>query len=371
MSPLSRRVEEAGMQAIRRLRWPGSFGPDDFFADANTARVRFARLIGANDPSRVAIVPAVSYGIALAARNVRISSAANVVLAGGQFPSNVHAWLALARRNGATVRFVERPHVAHGRAAEWSARLIEAIDTGTAVVALGTVDWTDGTPFALEAIGARAREVGAAYVLDGIHSLGALPFDVERVRPDLLVSAAYKWLGGPMGIGVAYVGERFSNGEPLEDTWAGRVDSEDFSRLTKYDAEYRSGAERFDQGGRAHFVLLPMLIAALDQLLAWNPVRIQAYCAKLVSAFVEAAPSLGFGVDDPADRCHHLFALYPPDSMRAPELQRLLASVHHVQVSARGRSLRVAPFVYNNAADLTALYEASRELCSSGAVAIH
>jgi selenocysteine lyase/cysteine desulfurase len=71
---------------------------------------------------------------------------------------------------------------------------------------------------AIEAIGARARDVGAAYVLDGIQLVGALPFDLQRVRPDLLVCSSYKWLLGPMGIGLCYIGERFTDGEPLEET---------------------------------------------------------------------------------------------------------------------------------------------------------
>ena len=58
--------------------------------------------------------------------------------------------------------------------------MLEAIDARTAIVALGHVHWTDGTQFDLEAIGARAREVGAALVVDGTQSVGAMPFDVAR-----------------------------------------------------------------------------------------------------------------------------------------------------------------------------------------------
>ena len=43
------------------------------------------------------------------------------------------------------------------------------------------------------------RGAGAAFVIDGTQSIGALPFDVARIQPDLVVCAAYKWLLGPFG----------------------------------------------------------------------------------------------------------------------------------------------------------------------------
>jgi selenocysteine lyase/cysteine desulfurase len=41
--------------------------------------------------------------------------------------------------------------------------------------------------------------------LDGTQSLGALQFDVSRIRPDLFAVDAYKWLLSPNGAGFMYV----------------------------------------------------------------------------------------------------------------------------------------------------------------------
>ena len=354
IAPLSRAVEAAGMAALRRTRVPSRLGPADFFAAADEARARFARLVNAPRPRRVAIVPSVSYGIALAARNLRPRRGQNIVIAGGQFPSNVYAWRKLARQTGCGVRAVAPPPAGGGRARAWSDALLAAIDRDTAAVALGSVDWSDGTRLDLEGIGTRCREMGAAYVIDGIQSVGALPFDVRRVQPDLLVCAAYKWLCGPMGIGVMYVGPRFDGGEPLEETWLGRAGSEDFCRLAEYRDDYQPGAARFDMGGRASFVLLPMLNAALRQVLDWSPAEIQRYCARLTVPLVAVARALGFGVDDESNRCPHLFALRVPGGMDVEDLQRRLAA-RNVFVSARGNALRISPHVYNDARDVERL----------------
>jgi selenocysteine lyase/cysteine desulfurase len=327
-------------------------GAEAYFEEAERARVLFGRLIGAPDGERIAIVPGVAYGIALAARNVAVRRGANVVIAAGQFPSNVHAWRRVCRSAGAELRVVARP-----LAGGWSERLCDAIDARTAAVALGTIDWVDGTLFDLEAIGARARQVDAAYVLDGIQSIGALPFDVERVRPDLLVCSAYKWLLGPMGIGLCYVGERFAGAEPLEETWLGRRGSDDFANLTDYGDAYQPGARRFDSSGRAHFILLPMLVAALTRLLEWRPARVQEYCEQLVRPALEELAALGLVADAREPHAMHLFGVRLPWARSVDDLRERLAR-RGVHVSVRTGRIRISPHVYNTADDLRALVAA-------------
>ena len=300
MSPLARRVEEAGIAGMRRKRVPSAITAADFFTDSERARRDFARLVNAADPARVAIIPAASYGIAVAARNLRCRRGQNVVIAHQQFPGNVYAWRALARREGLELRTVAVRDDEPRRARTWNERLLEAIDPGTAAVAIGHVHWTDGTRFDLERIGARARECGAALVIDGTQSVGALPFDVERLQPDALVCAAYKWLLGPYSIGLAYFGPRFDGGVPLEETWIARQGSEDFRALVDYRDEYLPGALRYDVGERSNFILLPMVIAALEQLLEWGVGEIQAYCRALPAELLRAALTLHVAVEDEA-----------------------------------------------------------------------
>lgn len=357
MGPLSVRVEEAGVEGIRRRRDPTAITPADFFSGALAVRERFARLVNAPDPGQVAIVPAVSYGMAVVARNTRLERGQNVVTAHEQFPSNVYPWRRLAAEAGAEVRAVAPPEGTAGRGEAWNARLLETIDARTALVALGHVHWADGTRFDLESVGERAREVGAALVVDGTQSVGALPFDVQRLRPDALVCASYKWMMGPYGAGLAWFGPRYLDGVPLEENWIGRAGSEDFSGLVRYRDEYQPGALRFDVGERSNPVLLPMLAAALDQLLEWTPEAVQAYCRALVAELVAEARALGYAVEDEGWRGGHLFGIRAPAGVELGTLREPLDR-RRVAVSVRGASLRVSPNVYNDAADVEALLDA-------------
>ena len=73
----------------------------------------------------------------------------------------------------------------------------------------GVVHWADGTIFDLEKIREKTNKVGAMLIIDGTQSIGTMPFDLKKVKPDALICAAYKWLMGPYGFGVAYYGNNY------------------------------------------------------------------------------------------------------------------------------------------------------------------
>lgn len=365
MSPLLRVVEEAGIEGIRAKRFPVDITVEDFFAGADRARALFAALVNAEAPQRVAILPAVSYGIAVAARNTPIARGQNVVVAEGQFPSNALIWRRLARESGARVRTVPAPDLVRGRSREWTARVLDAIDADTAAVALAPVHWTDGTRFDLAAIGSRAREHDAAFVIDGTQSVGAMPFDVLEVGADALVCAAYKWLLGPYSLAFGWFGPRYDRGTPLEEAWLARAESDDFRNLVTYKEEYRPAAARYDVGGRSNFVLMPMAIAGLEQLLDWGVASIQAYCRELTRELFETLPQRGFEADDEQGRAAHLFGLRAPPGLDNAALKAELDR-RRIYVSLRGAAVRVSPHVYNTTDDIDALKGALLETVPAG-----
>ena len=357
MSPLSKRVQDAGVAAVRREAVPTTIRPADFFTGCDEVRGLFARLVGLQDPTRIAIIPAASYGLATVARNTPVESGQNVVTLHEQFPSNVHVWRRVCANAGASMRTVQPPVAGPERTEAWNEAILNAIDGDTAVVALEPVHWTDGTRFDLERISERAREVGAAFVVDGTQSVGAEPFDVERIQPDALVCAAYKWLTGPYSIGTAYYGPRYDSGIPLEETWVGRADSHDFAGLVNQGEAYRAGAARYDVGETANFVLVPMLIAALEQLLEWGVRDIAAYVGSVTDSLFHDGRLEALGISaDPPDTAH-LFGLRLPSDADPKQVEAQLKELG-VHVSVRGRVVRVSPHVYNNTEDTEALLRA-------------
>ncbi len=353
MSPLLKSAEKTGINNLRRKRNPAKITPADFFTDSDLLRAEYARLINAPDPKRIVIVPSVSYGMATVARNLKLGPGDKIIVAGEQFPSNYYPWQNLSHETGAEVKAIEPPQQFAGRGEKWNERIIDAIDPTTKAVAIGNVHWADGTLFHLEAIRKRTREVGALLIVDGTQSVGALPFDVQTIQPDALVCAGYKWLLGPYSIGLAYYGEYFDGGKPIEESWLNRLNSEDFDQLVGYNPSYQAGAQRYDVGERANFILVPMLLKSLQQLNRWGVENIQSYCMRITGRGINRLIEKGYWIEDEKFRGGHLFGIRMPGK----DLKTLKAifAKNKISVSFRGDAIRVAPNMYNDEKDIDRL----------------
>lgn len=349
LGPRLSSVHDAGRAALERTARPWEIVPQDFFSDAEVARARFAALVG-GDADGVALVPAVSYGIALAARNVPIPRGSNVVVLEEQFPSNVYEWRDAAARNGGRVVTVPRPpdH-------DWTREVLGCIDADTAVAAVPNCHWTDGTVVDLVRVGEAARSVGAALVVDATQSLGVRPLDVTEVRPDWLAVTGYKWMLGPFSLGYCWVAPHLRAGDPLERNWITRAGAEDFAGLVEYTDGFAPGARRYDMGERSNFHVLPMGIVALEQLAGWGVAEVESYIGALTDEIAREATDLGWDVAPDAARSRHMLGLRRPGGI--PEKLPALLKDADVYVSVRGTSIRVSPHVYNTRDDTARLLE--------------
>lgn len=357
MAPMLSSVEKAGIRGLRLKRNPARITPDLFFITRDLLRKEFAKLIHVTDSNRIAIIPSVSYGMATVAKNIRLKQGQKIIVAAEQFPSNYYVWKKLCDEAGAEVKLVAPPEDLSRRGQDWNAEILKAITPETKAVALGHVHWADGTRFDLEAIRKRTRETGALLIIDGTQSVGALSFDVQKIQPDVLVCAGYKWLLGPYSIGLAYYNESFDNGNPLEENWINRLHSEAFNRLVHYEQAYQPGALRYDVGEHSNFILLPMMLKAVQQLNRWGVENIQTYCKAITADAIQQLKERGFWVEEEAYRGSHLFGIRPPRHLDIDRLKNNLLQ-HKIYVSFRGNSIRVSPNVYNTATDLQRLVKA-------------
>jgi len=357
MSPLLKAVAAVGEQAVRRKQHPWEISPPDFFDGPDQGRELFARIIGASRED-IAIVPAVSYGVAIAALNVEVAAGQEILLLEDQFPSNVYSWIELAKSSGGRLITLPRTPgpLTAGQQESWTARIIDAISPQTALVALPHCHWIDGSLIDLVAVGEAARNSGASLVLDVTQSAGAMPLDVQEIKPDYLVAAAYKWLLGPYSLGFLYIAPERQGGQPLEHNWTGRKGAEDFSRLVDYQQDPASGVRRFDMGERSQLHLMPMAVKAMQQVLDWGVEEIAATLAEKTRIIAERAGQLGLASVSEDLRAGHYLGLKFPAGM-PPDIHEQLAR-RQVHVSIRGDSMRVTPHLYNTDDDIDRLFAA-------------
>jgi selenocysteine lyase/cysteine desulfurase len=351
LAPQPRSVHAAGIRALNARGAPWQIHAHDWFDDVEQLRHLFARVIGA-DAEGVAIIPATSYGLGIAAGNIAARSGDRILLTAADYPSTVYTWRAFAARHGAEITTVTR-----GRGETWTDAVLSGLDERVRVVSVPNVRWTDGAAIDLERIGARAREVGARLVVDLTQSVGAMPFDMSAVRPDFLVAAGYKWLLGPFSLAYLWVAPEHRGGAPLEHNWINRAGAENFATLTDYRDDYQPGARRFDVGQRTNFMLTPMAIAALTQILDWQIPAVAGTLQRITDRIEDWADRHGLEPLGRRDRGPHMLEIGIPEEAMA-RVPRLL-SEQNVFVGVRGATgLRVSPYLYTTDEDLERLFGA-------------
>ena len=348
-SPSTKAIEKAGYDAVLQKSNPHTITVSHYFEPVAELKKLFAQIINVDDYNRIANIPSVSYGMATVANNIKLKKDDEIVVIEEQFPSNIYIWQKLAKKYNAKIITVKGSN-----AKEWNENILAVITSKTAVVTLGNIHWTNGAIFDLKKIRLKTRQHNALLIIDGSQSIGALPFSAKEIEPDALVCAGYKWLFGPYGCGYAYFGEYFDNGNPIEENWSNRLESEELSKLTLYQPKYKPLANRYCVGENGSFIYVNMQIAALKQVLAWTPEAIQSYCKNITKDSIATFESLGCTIEDSSQRSSHLFGLQLPKSIDTSKLKTQLQE-QKIFVSFRGDYIRLSCHYYNTKEDFEKL----------------
>ncbi|WP_452228328.1 aminotransferase class V-fold PLP-dependent enzyme [Lacinutrix sp. MEBiC02404] len=348
-SPAFKAIYEAGLEGLKQKSRPHTIKGSDYFEPVIALKKLFAELVAVSDYNRIATIPSVSYGIATVTNNITLQEGDEILVIDEQFPSNIYSWQKLAEKYKATIKTVCKTE-----GEQWNTTILEAITDKTAVVAMGNIHWSNGDLFDLKAISKKAKQQSALLIIDGSQSVGALPFSVKEIQPDALICAGYKWLFGPYGCAYAYFGEYFDNGNPIEENWSNRLDSENFAGLTNYQSEYKPLANRYSVGESGNFIYVKMQIAALQQILEWTPKAIQEYCSTISAEAIKELRELGCKIKADDLRTHHLFGIELPENTNLDALKKDLAS-NNIFVSFRGNYIRISCHLFNTSEDFKPL----------------
>lgn len=356
MTPTPISVSEAGQAGIRYKMNPSLVGEKEFFQAPEEVRKLFSHLIGGSDPERIAIFPSVSYGLANVVKNIKPGYGNEIILVEDQFPSAVFPWD--VEDNHLKTKTIELPNLYKNRGERLTQAILEAIEDKTAAVCIGLVLWTDGSRYDLQKIAEKCRKHGTLLIIDGTQAIGAHEFDLKEIQVDALICACYKWLMGPYGMTLGYFGEAFDGGQPIENNWINRNNSEDFTSLTYYEKEYRPKAQRYNAGEYSDFIHIAMMKESLNLIRNWEVLNIQEYCEHLTAeVYNTIANSKSYWIEpDPEYRSNHIVGIH----LQKPELRNKLESAFRdkkIHVSLRSDCLRISPHLYNTKKDMYALMD--------------
>jgi kynureninase len=285
----------------------------------------------------------------IALSSIRPDGARNrIVCLGADFPSTIHLYRA-QQAHGFELGIVPAESDLTVRVE----RLVEAIDERTALVSLSHVLFKTSYIMDAAPVVARAREVGAAVLLDGYQSAGIIPVDVAALGVDFFVGGCLKWLcGGP---GTAFLYTRPDLLRDLRPRFTGWFAHRNPFAFDIGPLEPRSDAMRMMNGTPA----IPAYYAALPGLeivAAAGVDRIRAKSRLMTRRVFELADRYGFPSVAPRDpdRLAGTVAVDPPEAL---QVSRALKARDFVVDYRPGVGIRIYPHFYNTMDEIDRLME--------------
>lgn len=345
VAPISLRVKTAVGKFLSESTKGGSFHYPVWALQVEEIRRACARLLNAG-PGEIAFVKNTSHGLSIVAQGLDWQPGDNVLIYEKEFPSNIYPWLNL-RSKGVEVRIIPSRD---GRIAMHDLELL--MDARTRLLAISSVQFSNGFRVDLKKAGALCREKKVLFSVDAIQGLGIIPMDVRACHIDFLSADAHKWLLGPEGIGIFYC--RIELAEQLSPPLVGWKSVRNEFEFDNSEFLLKTTALRFEEGSM-NLMGIFGLGAALDLLFEVGIERIERRVLDLGDLILKEAEKRGYRILTPAARHERggnitFLGNFDPAKMRDALREK------RVMVNARGGGIRVSPHFYNTGDEVITLF---------------
>ncbi|GBC61482.1 aminotransferase class V-fold PLP-dependent enzy me [Desulfonema ishimotonii] len=238
ITPAGRHISEAMACFMDGYSRKGVFSPNaDYLRIRENIKKILASLLSC-DPAELCLIHNTAEGMNFISHGLSLASGDEVILLENEYPSNVYPWRHL---QGKGVRLKTAPM---GDTPEAFLAGIEAMISGrTRVISLSAVHWCTGMPLPIEQVGQLCREKGITFVVDGAQGVGMQPIDVRKMNIGCMAFSAWKWLTGPLGLGVLYVARE--NLDALRPVFIGTESVIMDEEYLPYKSELKPTADRF------------------------------------------------------------------------------------------------------------------------------
>jgi selenocysteine lyase/cysteine desulfurase len=317
-------------------------------------RPTIARFVHAA-PEEIALTHNVTEGINIVASGLPLKRGDEVLVTNHEHAGNAIPWLARARRDGIVVK----PVLLAATAAETLNRISDAITGRTRVIAVPHVTCTTGQVLPGREISALGHDRGLWVMLDGAHTPGMIPCDVQELGCDFFATCGHKWMMGPKGTGFLVVRREML--EVLEPSWVGGGVDTGWD-VTKGTLAYRKDAHRFDFASQSA-ALTTGLGAAIDFLYHLGMANVAARGQELAAGLRGALKKLGATILTPEETGGSASLLaFQLASTPYDKLHAYLREQHRIitrMVPENGvNCVRVSTHIYNSEAEVGRLVDA-------------
>jgi selenocysteine lyase/cysteine desulfurase len=237
-TPPGRHIIERMASHFARL---GTHGPEQmdppFPHVSGRIKGHLGSLLGARSED-IALIHNTAEGMTMLSLGLSLEPGDEILLLENEYPSNVYPWEYWQTR-GVTLNFVPQSRTPE----EFLKHFRERLSPRTKAVALSMVHWCTGMPLPVEPIAELCHERDIFFALDGSQGVGQIPLNFGKCAPMALCFSAWKWLLGPLGLGVLVADK--TTVAKLSSPFKGTDSVKNPASYLPYQAELKETAERY------------------------------------------------------------------------------------------------------------------------------
>ncbi|MBI5034567.1 MAG: aminotransferase class V-fold PLP-dependent enzyme [Chloroflexi bacterium] len=321
------------------------------------ARVALAQYIH-TDADNLVYVSNATMGLNIVARSLRLEPGDEILTTDHEYGALDRTWHFICRKTHAVYKHQTIP-VPVTTADDFVERFWSAVTPRTRGVFLSHITSPTALIFPVQEICRRARQAGIISIIDGAHSIGQIPLNLEELGADFYSSNLHKWLCCPKGSAFLYARREMQPlVEPLVVSWG-------------YESDYPSSSRFIDEqewtGTRdiAAFLTTPEAIKFYEAH-CWGTVRTQChslaqYARERITALTHLPPLS----PDSTDWYMQMFTV-PLPLCDAKQLKSRLYDEFHIEVPIITRQnqpfIRASIQAYNTLDDVEQLVNALNKL---------
>jgi isopenicillin-N epimerase len=166
-------------------------------------RVALAAELGTSPDNVVGLVNATE-GLNIVAQSLKLEPGDEIVTTDHEYSALEKTWAYVARHTGARIVVVKVPMPLVSEAA-FTEALVGAFTERTRVLFLSHITSPTALVFPIERPIAEARKRGIWTIIDGAHTPGHIPLDLDALDVDFYAGNCHKWLMTPKGSAFLYV----------------------------------------------------------------------------------------------------------------------------------------------------------------------
>jgi selenocysteine lyase/cysteine desulfurase len=241
-------------------------------------------------PHNIGLVHNTSEGMNLYSHSISLPKNSRILIIENEYPSNVYPWEHWKKKE------VQIDFISVGKTPDEFIKNLETeFSKGkVSLLSISPVHWCMGIPFDMEKISNLCKKHGALLVVDGSQSVGHVHSDFKKWNVDFAVFAAWKWLLGPLGMGVIYISDEVPKGFELIFKGAGSVKND--SNYLPYREERKPPADQFEHS-TANFNDWVYFLASLRMLTDIGYPKVMDRIYEISHKMSVMLKSLGFTLD--------------------------------------------------------------------------